>query len=58
MWDNRATQHSAVDDYGDKPRILRRVTVAGDIPISIDGQPSILRKKAPAEAASSAAAAG
>jgi alpha-ketoglutarate-dependent sulfate ester dioxygenase len=58
MWDNRATQHSAVDDYGDKPRILRRVTVAGDIPVSVDGQASILRKKAAAEAVGSAAAAG
>jgi alpha-ketoglutarate-dependent sulfate ester dioxygenase len=45
MWDNRATQHSAVDDYGDKPRILRRVTVTGDQPISVDGQRSILRRK-------------
>jgi alpha-ketoglutarate-dependent sulfate ester dioxygenase len=57
MWDNRATQHSAVDDYGDKPRILRRVTVTGDLPISIDGQRSILRKKvvsAPSDAAAAA----
>ena len=45
MWDNRATQHILVDDYGDQPRILRRVTVAGDIPVSIDGQHSVLRKK-------------
>src|SRR6516162_2308546 len=35
MWDNRATQHSALDDYGDQARILRRVTVAGDRPISV-----------------------
>lgn len=33
MWDNRATQ----------PRELRRITVAGDVPVSIDGQPSIVR---------------
>jgi alpha-ketoglutarate-dependent taurine dioxygenase len=45
MWDNRATQHTAVDDYGDQPRILRRVTVAGDIPISVDGKSSVLRRK-------------
>ena len=45
MWDNRATQHSAIDDYGDQPRILRRVTVAGDVPISVDGKPSHLRRK-------------
>jgi alpha-ketoglutarate-dependent sulfate ester dioxygenase len=57
MWDNRATQHSAVDDYGDKPRVLRRVTVSGDLPISVDGQRSILRKKdvtAPIETATAA----
>ena len=45
MWDNRATQHSAIDDYGDQPRILRRVTVAGDVPISVDGKPSRLHRK-------------
>jgi len=45
MWDNRATQHSAVDDYGDQPRTLRRVTVAGDAPISADGKRSVLRRK-------------
>jgi alpha-ketoglutarate-dependent taurine dioxygenase len=45
MWDNRATQHSAIDDYGDQPRILRRVTVAGDVPVSVDGRTSQLRRK-------------
>lgn len=45
MWDNRATQHTAVDDYGDRPRVLRRVTVAGDVPISVDGKNSVLRNK-------------
>jgi alpha-ketoglutarate-dependent taurine dioxygenase len=45
MWDNRATQHSAVDDYGDQPRTLRRVTVAGDVPVSVDGKSSVLRRK-------------
>jgi len=58
MWDNRATQHSAVDDYGDKPRILRRVTVAGDVPISVDGQTSVLRKKVVTAPIDTAAAAG
>lgn len=37
IWDNRATQHYAVDDYGTQPRIVRRVTVAGDVPFSVDG---------------------
>jgi alpha-ketoglutarate-dependent sulfate ester dioxygenase len=56
IWDNRATQHSAVDDYGDQPRTLRRVTVAGDLPVSVDGKESFIRKKivsAPATAAES-----
>jgi alpha-ketoglutarate-dependent sulfate ester dioxygenase len=45
MWDNRATQHTAIDDYGDEPRILRRVTVAGDVPVSVKGKTSVLRRK-------------
>ncbi|MDZ4232386.1 MAG: TauD/TfdA family dioxygenase [Dietzia sp.] len=37
VWDNRATQHYAVSDYDDHFRRLSRVTLAGDIPISVDG---------------------
>jgi taurine dioxygenase len=37
LFDNRATQHYAPDDYGDLPRLLHRVTVAGDVPVSVDG---------------------
>jgi alpha-ketoglutarate-dependent sulfate ester dioxygenase len=40
IWDNRATQHYAINDYGDKPRVVRRATVAGDVPVSVDGQRS------------------
>jgi taurine dioxygenase len=40
MWDNRATQHYAVADFGDSPREVRRITVAGDVPVSIDGRRS------------------
>jgi alpha-ketoglutarate-dependent taurine dioxygenase len=29
IWDNRATQHYAINDYGDQHRVVRRVTVAG-----------------------------
>lgn len=44
IWDNRATQHYSVADYGDSPRILHRVSLKGDIPVSLDGQHSIAKK--------------
>jgi alpha-ketoglutarate-dependent sulfate ester dioxygenase len=40
IWDNRATQHYAVNDYGAANRQLTRVTVAGDVPVGPDGVPS------------------
>jgi taurine dioxygenase len=40
LFDNRATQHYAPDDYGDLPRLLHRVTVAGDVPVGVDGRHS------------------
>jgi len=40
MWDNRATQHYAVSDFGDQPRRVHRVTLAGDIPVSVRGERS------------------
>jgi alpha-ketoglutarate-dependent taurine dioxygenase len=45
IWDNRATQHYAVNDYGDQPRIVRRVTIDGDVPVSIDGRRSVVKKQ-------------
>jgi alpha-ketoglutarate-dependent sulfate ester dioxygenase len=36
IWDNRATQHKAIDDYGNHPRIVRRVTIDGPISVGID----------------------
>ena len=40
IWDNRATQHYAIYDYGDEHRRMQRVTTAG-VPIQgLDGQPS------------------
>lgn len=32
FWDNRATQHSVVGDYGAQPRVIQRVTLRGDAP--------------------------
>ena len=40
IWDNRATQHYAIDDYGAQKRVVRRVTVRGDIPVATDGSRS------------------
>lgn len=45
IWDNRATQHYAVNDYGDQKRVVHRATVDGDVPRSVGGELSILRKK-------------
>jgi taurine dioxygenase len=44
IWDNRATQHYAVADNDDLPRLLHRITIAGDIPVGIRGDLSIVRK--------------
>lgn len=44
MWDNRATQHYAVNDYGDIRRVVKRVTVAGAVPVGIDGRASVALK--------------
>ncbi len=40
IWDNQATAHYAVDDYGTTTRRMRRVTVRGDRPVGVDGRRS------------------
>ncbi len=37
IFDNRITQHYAIDNYDDHPRRLNRVTVAGELPVGVDG---------------------
>lgn len=46
IWDNRATQHYAVRDYGNQRRVVRRAAVDGDVPVSVDGRRSVTRIKA------------
>ena len=33
FWDNRATQHSVVGDFGDQHRVIQRITLRGDAPV-------------------------
>lgn len=40
VFDNRITQHYAIDNYDRAPRKLNRITVAGDVPVALDGQRS------------------
>jgi len=53
IWDNRATQHIAINDYGDEPRVVRRVTVGGVVPVSVDGRRSVALREAPKAAVAS-----
>jgi len=49
IWDNRATQHRAVDDYDNQPRLMHRVTLMGDVPVNVHGQRSRVLGGAPLE---------
>jgi alpha-ketoglutarate-dependent taurine dioxygenase len=44
IWDNRSTQHYAVADYDQHPRLLHRITLAGEVPVGIDGSTSTVLK--------------
>lgn len=45
IWDNRATQHFAINDYGTQARVVRRVTVHGEPAVSVDGRKSRTRTR-------------
>ena len=42
IWDNRATQHRAIDDYDGQHRLMHRVTLMGDVPVNVHGERSRL----------------
>jgi len=37
IWDNRATQHYGVRDYGKQKRVMRRISLKGTTPVGVDG---------------------
>lgn len=43
IWDNRATQHYAINDYGSAKRVVRRVTIDGEVPTSLSERRSVTR---------------
>lgn len=45
FWDNQSTQHRAVADFGLQRRTLRRATIAGQVPVAIDGRRSHTTRK-------------
>ncbi|WP_038937398.1 TauD/TfdA dioxygenase family protein [Bradyrhizobium sp. 521_C7_N1_3] len=45
IWDNRATMHRAVNDYGDHSRVVRRAAIDGEVPVSVHGRRSVARVK-------------
>jgi len=42
IWDNQATMHYALDDYGNSARRMRRVTIHGGKPRGVDGRESFV----------------
>jgi taurine dioxygenase len=40
IWDNRSTQHYAAADYGADARRVKRITIVGEVPVSVNGEAS------------------
>jgi taurine dioxygenase len=53
MWDNTATQHCAINDYGRQKRVVRRSTIRGEVPVNVDGRTSVTVCKTTKPSASS-----
>ena len=47
IYDNRATQHRAVDDYDGQHRMLHRLLLMGEVPVDVHGSPSRVISGAP-----------
>jgi alpha-ketoglutarate-dependent taurine dioxygenase len=45
MWDNAATQHCAINEYGDLKRVVCRSTIRAEVPVSVDGRTSVTKCK-------------
>ncbi|MGW0753274.1 TauD/TfdA dioxygenase family protein [Streptomyces sp. NPDC002587] len=45
IFDNRSTQHYAVNDYGSHKRVLHRVSMNGEVPVGLDGKQSYAIKE-------------
>jgi len=45
IWDNTATQHCAINDYGEEKRVVRRSTIMGEAPVSVDCRKSVMRSR-------------
>jgi len=49
IYDNRATQHRAIDDYDGQSRLLHRLMLMGDTPVNVHGEVSRAVSGAPIE---------